>query len=149
MYVACQFVTAPSALSRQYIHALFTFAIAYAAQPLSFSHAIHLGFHLKAKTPRSAVSWSQKTVSSLPISSLSIPLTSAHKGSFRNLIPTSYNLPRSFYFMTQFNLPYTNLIVAIILYMFLFYFPVLYIVTRSRLTLSFCCFTGLLSHPVY
>jgi len=49
--------------SRHYIHALFIFAIAYVAQPLSFSHAIHLGFHdLKAKTPRSAVSWSQKTV---------------------------------------------------------------------------------------
>ena len=68
---------------------------------------------------------------SLPISSLPIPLTSVHKESFRNLISTSYTLPRSFYFMTQFPLPYTHLRVAIILHIFLFSFPVLYRVMQK------------------
>jgi hypothetical protein len=73
----------------------------------------------------------RRQYSSLPISSLPIPLTSIHKGSSRNLISTTCILPRSFYFMTQLPLPYTNLRVVIILYIFLFYFPMLYIVMRK------------------
>jgi hypothetical protein len=118
--------------SRQYIHALLTFAIAYVAQPLSFSHAIHLGFHdLKAMTPRSAVTWSQKTVL-FAFHFLIANLVDFYiHREFQKLNLDNRTLLGSFYFMTQFPLPYTYLRVATILYIFLLYFPALYRVTRK------------------